>query len=686
MQGGVKMFTVIICDEHIINDCLHKYHIYLKPFFSEGDFAFCKWNAYADSLDEAVPKLNETVRHKKEWRAIVVNDSTTWGSSNSNKRNPFDYIDSKRKNYRFSSFEQIKAFREEDEILLDRALSNPLTKMSNWLCGTPMITAPTVCYPDTAEGIVNAENEEAYYGLLNELGLNSSDVEADRSRNLRFTKLCEKFELRGELFNPPKSVITIAERAKNIDEELAELAWSSHTEFDYSQFYIDNLYPEKLRYLIYEVYYIKERRNENQYFNFLTSLLLLASHEYPNGVLRSNRVYKLEMQVDAECVKELCKEYNSKLWATIDKIDSISQRIAEKESQPIDKYTAEEQFESNVTVPIEVVTQESRENLMAKYGSIGLSRDCPTDEGEYWDEQFHTINKYFIRFLREPRRAVRTAAKDDFRRMNTINDERALRLNEYQKEDVMYLLDEEERNMVATSTTQLFDTAQYNKKMRDADKEIKTGIAQRMTRKTTLFVGLFAFVAYFAGFLPLLFTNMNTAKSFLFSLAVTGIVLGIFLVIGFVYLFVLRRKLVNKFKHFNYVMSGILSEISNGVDKFSKYLSHACNVMREFSVLKCSDSSYRKTQHILTNHKRIITEKINEANELFATYIDSDGLEISFDADPYNYDFTLMRDYEYDMPYSEVRKDIDYLQQGNKIVVPVDYIESITLVREELYD
>lgn len=30
------MFTVIICDEHIINDCHNKYYIYLKPFLPFG--------------------------------------------------------------------------------------------------------------------------------------------------------------------------------------------------------------------------------------------------------------------------------------------------------------------------------------------------------------------------------------------------------------------------------------------------------------------------------------------------------------------------------------------------------------------------------------------------------------------------------------------------------------------------
>ena len=131
-----------MCDEHIIKDCYHKYHIYLKPFLDIDNFAFCAWNPQADTLDEALPRLKEIIQHKKEWRAIVVNDSSTWGFDKVNKRNPFDFVNSKKKNYQFSSFEQIKSFRESENELLDLALSNPLTKLAIWLCGTPVNTSP----------------------------------------------------------------------------------------------------------------------------------------------------------------------------------------------------------------------------------------------------------------------------------------------------------------------------------------------------------------------------------------------------------------------------------------------------------------------------------------------------------------------------------------------------------------
>ena len=53
---------------------------------------------------------------------------------------------------------------------------------------------------------------------------------------------------------------------------------------------------------------------------------------------------------------------------------------------------------------------------------------------------------------------------------------------------------------------------------------------------------------------------------------------------------------------------------------------------------------------------------------------------------PYDFDFTKMVEYQYEMPYSEIDKCIVFMQEGNEISVPVDYLESVIAEREELYD
>ena len=103
-------------------------------------------------------------------------------------------------------------------------------------------------------------------------------------------------------------------------------------------------------------------------------------------------------------------------------------------------------------------------------------------------------------------------------------------------------------------------------------------------------------------------------------------------------------------------------------------------------MLECCENPYEVKRAILKNHKRIIESKICEANEFFAGYIDTAVVDLKDDVQPYDFDFTVMHPYEYALPYSEVWRDIEFLQEGNIVAVPVDYVKAITLTREELYD
>ena len=152
-----------------------------------------------------------------------------------------------------------------------------------------------------------------------------------------------------------------------------------------------------------------------------------------------------------------------------------------------------------------------------------------------------------------------------------------------------------------------------------------------------------------------------------------------------IYLFVLRRRLIDRFKHFNYVISGICNEIENGLKAFSKYLGHACNVMREFSVLEYTRENQNRKEYILKKHQLDVEGKIKEISEAFSEYVVLSKIHMDAD-DAYDYDFHLMKNYSYEMPCSETRVDIEFLQPGNYISVPVDYIERVMLIREELYD
>ena len=165
----------------------------------------------------------------------------------------------------------------------------------------------------------------------------------------------------------------------------------------------------------------------------------------------------------------------------------------------------------------------------------------------------------------------------------------------------------------------------------------------------------------------------------------TGITAFLFLLVGFWYIVRSKRALRRLFKAFNSTMHGICQTVVANMVKFSHYLSKACNVMRDFSALKPRDSASVQGKKILAYHIAAIDEQIDNAYEMFASYVDIEKLKYP-DTESYDYDFSVLRQYSYEIPGLYSDKKIEYLQTGYMINVPVSYVEAVTLTREEIYD
>ena len=134
-------------------------------------------------------------------------------------------------------------------------------------------------------------------------------------------------------------------------------------------------------------------------------------------------------------------------------------------------------------------------------------------------------------------------------------------------------------------------------------------------------------------------------------------------------------------------MHGLVLEVSASMEQFSRYLSHACNVMRGFSVLNFhAEHEDPETQQarVLRKHRMDVLRCRAELREIFGRYLDE---EPAGEESPYPYDFTRPVDFDYPIPYTEdQRSRISFMQAGNEITVPVSFVRRITVRMEELYD
>ena len=120
---------------------------------------------------------------------------------------------------------------------------------------------------------------------------------------------------------------------------------------------------------------------------------------------------------------------------------------------------------------------------------------------------------------------------------------------------------------------------------------------------------------------------------------------------------------------------------------FSKYLSHGCNVMRGYQVLNKFQSHEDPEVgqiKVLKKHRMDILRCREELHEVFGKFLTQPPVEPQT---PYQYDFHRPVDYPYPLPHEEDRDaQIEFVQPGHVISVPVDFVRRVTIRMEELYD
>ncbi len=691
----------------------------IEMIANKQDCAFCTWYPEAANFEEAVPELKKLIHDKAVWRAVVVQDGETFGMAHIDKRNPFDGVGSVKvlqdfgEQQIFSMYEQLfEAEEEPEQTALDefdglvsesarligeyrnrkkqnyaQAVGQPLTRLSSWLFGTAM-KAPYQPGKDWPKELLDdtLPIDREYYRLLDDNSVLASEIEQYHTFTYKYRALTENFELGAKMENKPDSMLVISERLGSHANDIFEKAWEQHEELEYDNFCDDNLYHEKMRFALYDVHYENEIRSPQDYFAFLSFAAVLAMNEVPRNSMKPFCVYNGSTSVDDDAAQNFFSYYLAKLEATRMLLENMKRRrLTERDEKNVTDDDAAKLFESDTRIPVIIRGNVAEKELFADCSKIGLATDCPRDEYTYWYDQMHEIMKKFIRYLREPRRAVKHAAHDDLRRLNETDDERALKLNEDQLENVQYRLNEEEQKMVETTTCALFKTREYTERLDKADKEVRRKISERMTKKKTVITGIVAAAAYLSGFAGLLFGNLMHPAARIVALIMIGCSLAVVIAAGFVYLFVLRRRLINRMRHFNYEMRGILDSIDSSLKAFSNYLTHACNVMREYSVFRMFERKEDKKLNAIKKHLYDIECRIHDVNEIYIGYC-KPGRSVYFEAEPYNYDFTVPCEYEYDTPYDEKFSEIEFINKDNLIQMPIDYIKCVMLKREELYD
>ena len=738
------MLTVVIAEKQFI-DLYERLHVFVKPLMRE-EIVFCEWNREGSNLMDMLPDIYDIVKHQTQWRAVIVDEDRL---SQVNPFDKTQYVDQVKLPRRKAPWEQLRQRQEQRLAAYDAAAKEPLTRLTTGLCGIPAFQyviedadvyqallsgeKPLYAYmlerqlqelncketvqrlrqyqyeelgrligPESVDALIDAVGRSDAGAILEIvsaeditsvqrlLGMgdptytdpeyNESLVESTYRRDL-LKQIWTDFEFKDTL---PTDVVCVAPRCFDYDRYIQGVNWTDPDELNYSHFSEFNLFHDKLKYFVFDMVPQDNKKYQTDQLRMVSFLLILAANPVPDGCCAPHRVYRADIAIDSQSVKHVFSEYVSRLNATSLMIREISRSLDQERDIRLDNKTARELFESDINVPVEI-TEFSHADLMADGSKSGLTRTCPKEETSVWADQFKGIKKQFIRYMREPQRALKAAIANEFRPQNRIDDERVHQISENQREDVQYKLLEEEQKMVSIQTPALFDVDGYSEAMNSSATDLGETIRRRLSKSAALLAGGLAIAGYFLGFLPLLLSNLKTAKSLTASIVTIVIGLSVLIAISLGVLFWYRHTTKQKYRQFNRTMDGICYDVEAGLSVFANYLSHACNMMREASVLRTFDSIIDRKQRILAFHGARVEATIQEAAQFFTHFIDSENVEIT-EADPYDYDFTVLKEYDYPIPYSDISHAIEYMQEGQTAEIGADYIVAIEVDRVEIYD
>lgn len=701
------MFTVIIAQEEYVEK-VQQYELFLRPFLESEDVKFCKWNTEGQRLSEMVPDLAGIVGRRKEWRAVILSDE-----EGLNKQNPFDLVDQKpepftgekrgadsvlakegdregdesgpeltndqlvdlERNLDYIYSDEYKAYLEQEHrkklAAYEQAATKSLTRLVTFFCNGPTVTK----------------------------GSTSSMAEKDSDYRRYVAESQRKKELRSEILGTeimeiaqPKEVLCIAKRTYECDECEYDTLWSVHTEAEYSRFYDRNMYFDKMRYLVFDILPKEQRDYSFDYIRYMYATILLATNTIPNSCLSAERVYSLECENDEHALRVLLQTYDAKLDATKEMLKQRIREIHQKKPLTLTDSEAARLFDSRVEQTVVLDDSVKAEDLYAKPQLIGLANGCSRNEEVVWEEEYSRSRRTLNKMLKQTRRALKRAATAA-QSQQDVPIGNVLMLNEFQKEDVQDFVDAQELEMLRVDTVDLYNEEAMAEQMEAADKEVKEKIKTRMFRGTTLAVGGVACGAFLLGFFTV-FLNFKNAQQNFFNFGTTlillGVLMGLFAVGAIVTLFFLRSGLTGKFREYNEVVHGVDVQLHQAMGKYTKYLTHACNMRRGYGVLNAVQESVNPDVQTVTLYMKHIAdmERAKDENkDVFGQFMVGKKDVRHEDATPYTWNFDKAEDYQYPLPYTEgtVRK-ITFVQSGVEATVPVDFVKRIVVRREELYE
>lgn len=292
-------------------------------------------------------------------------------------------------------------------------------------------------------------------------------------------------------------------------------------------------------------------------------------------------------------------------------------------------------------------------------------------------------------FLKQPRRIIAEGVKESLETPDLDEDD-ILTLDKFKVEDLQEIANESEGFLSSIEKKNIFDSVKYRKRLKEKSDKVTSYMNKRMTLKKILSAIIMLILAIIISSGPAFFANLTSAKAQVYSLQILLWMLLGLLLITIIPLIVFRIILGFRIKEYNAEIKDISNEIEEEIEKYSEYLSNVktyrkCN--RVEKVFAKGGIIKKIKINNLKMHNNIIEKHIERCENLLSSIYTGELFEDRNDMEAYAFDFTKDTEYEYELPLKENdTTTIDYIYEGNKVDIPVNFIDNILIAREDIYD
>lgn len=647
------MFTVLIQSKKTMNNMQQFYPI-LSESIDEERIGICQWIESGTTVETAVPELYEMISRKRAWRAIIVcgehdEIGTKYPAS---LVNPFDYLENEGRD----------GLTIEDGKLKD--CEAPLIRLTHLLGGIP---SPEPKFePKIIESDERVPRLE-YHPIENE------ETELLKKAYIEWNA---EYAFQGL---PPSEIVLVKLRNASVYANLyarVNSSWRVHTEADSSEFWRRNLYPHNCRFLVYDMDKRGLLKQQQDYFRFWVSILLLSTNDIDPNVLQAHRLYSLNIILDEDALANSFQQ-------TINKLNMAKYQL-EKSLEKDSKIEADENAKApDYTINIPVSFQLPKvSDIHFDQKGYKLTGGVTSDDLAVWEEYRRHANNELETLVQSIDRTL-DQASSRMRGQYAYAESEVTHLNKYQEKDFVNSLSEVYEDVFRDQAALPTGIGEIEEKLEKSNKVVKEAILRRATRKQAIFAVFAAALVSIAGIAP---SMIDERTRLLSGIVMLGAAI-IFVVAELIILGSQRSNLIELSKDYELVFQDTVSEISHNATVYSNFFSNVASHIHGSSYLKIMrqkqikrDSSYFfKKKHLKAID--ILLSKLSLWSTAFHIEVDLKSVD-AVDDDTVN-------GIDYDSLYSfDVGKDyvVPLNQIGVSISSPFGFIERFEIEREEVYD